>query len=89
MTTKSGFDAVVDPRILSDWRFTMAISKTNSKSDLDKLAGVQEMATLLLGEEQFARLMAHIAEKNDGFVPSEIVVTEVREILDSVKEIKN
>lgn len=89
MTTKSGFDAVVDPRILSDWRFTMAISKTNSESDLDKLAGVQEMATLLLGKEQLERLMAHIAAKNDGYVPSEVVVAEVREILESVKETKN
>lgn len=87
--TKSGFEYTVDPRILTDWRFTTAITKVQAGDNMTKVAGIQEMANLVLGEDQMKKLEEHIAEKNDGFVPAEAVVKEINEIFESAKNIKN
>ena len=87
--TKSGFEYSCDDRIFSDWRFTMAVSKTQSGTDLERLAGAEQMIELLLGRNEYDRLLAHIASKNDGFVPAETVMAEVTEILNSNNESKN
>lgn len=89
MTTKSGFEYQVDPRILTDWRFTMAIAKTQNGSDMEKLAGVERMATLLLGNDQYEKLTEHVAGMNQGFVPADAVIAEITEILENAKEPKN
>ncbi|MBO7423206.1 MAG: hypothetical protein J6T99_07470 [Oscillospiraceae bacterium] len=89
MATKSGFEFAVDPRILTDWRFTMAVAKTQSGKDIEKLAGVEQMASLLLGDEQYQKLLEHVAEQNQGFVPAEAVIAEMTEIMEAAKEVKN
>lgn len=89
MTTKSGFEYQVDPRILTDWRFTMAVAKTQNGKDMEKLAGLEEMATLLLGDEQYSKMMQHISERNQGFVPADKVIAEMTDIMEASKETKN
>lgn len=89
MTTKSGFEYSVDPRILTDWRFTMAVAKTQNGGDFEKLAGVEETAKLLIGDDQYKKLLQHVADRNDGFVPADAVVAEMTEIMENAKEVKN
>lgn len=86
--TKSGFEYSVDPRVLTDWRFTMAITKIQTGKDLEKLSAMYEIAGLLLGDGYDA-LMDHVRERNDGFVPVEAVMIEITEILEGAKELKN
>ena len=87
--TKSGFKFKVDERIFGDWRFTCAVSRTQSSSDLEKLAGAREMCELLLGEEGHADLMNHVAKANDGFVPADMFMAEVAEIMQASTKAKN
>lgn len=87
--TKSGFEYTVDPRILTDWRFTMAVAKIQTGTDLEKMNCVGEMLNLLLGNDQQTKLMEHIAKKNDGFVPAEAIMAEVTEIITKESAAKN
>ena len=81
--TKSGFEYEIDDRILSDWRYTMALTKCQHPSDIKKLEGATEMVQLMFGDEGLEKFMAHIAELNDGFVPIDVVMDEVKSIFES------
>ena len=81
--TKTGFDFNIDDRILTDWRFTMALTKCQNGKGMEQLTGAQEMVSLMLGEEGFNALMEHISKQNDGYVPSEAVMAEVKDIFES------
>lgn len=81
--TKTGFEFEVDDRILSDWRFTMALTKCQNGKGIDQLAGAQDMVSLMLGEDGLDRMMKHIAGLNDGYVPAEAVMAEIRDIFES------
>ena len=81
--TSTGFEYDIDDRILTDWRFTMALSKCQNGKGMDQLTGAQEMVKLMLGEDGLSDLMNHISEKNDGFVPAEAVMAEVKDIFES------
>lgn len=87
--TKSGFKYNFDNRILTDWRFTNAVTETQTGKDLEKVSGANKMITLMLGVDGYNELMEHIASKNDGFVPAEAVMAELADILESAKETKN
>lgn len=87
--TKSGFEYECDESILSDWRFVMAVSKTQSGKDLERLAGAGEMVQLLLGADGYEKLMRHISDRNQGRVPAEAVMAETAEIMTAFKEGKN
>lgn len=89
MTTKSGFEYRVDPRILTDWRFTMTVVKSQNGNNMEKLAGVEQVAKLLIGEDQYEQLIKHISDRNDGFVPAEEIIAEMTEIMENAKETKN
>lgn len=81
-TTKSGYVYDIDDRILSDWRFTMALTKCQKTTGMDQIAAMQDMVSLLFGND-YDKFMKHIEEKNDGYVPAEVVMTEVQEIFES------
>lgn len=82
-TTKSGFNFKVDERVLKDWRFTMALSKMENRGEpMEVLRGMDEMASLLLGDQMKA-FIEHIKAKNGGFAPTEAVIAELKEILEA------
>ena len=87
--TKSGFSYTCDERIFSDWRFAMAVSRTQNGTDMERLAGAGEMVQLILGKDGYNALLEHISKKNDGMVPAEAVMAEVTEIINSFKDAKN
>lgn len=81
--TKSGFKYEIDDRILSDWRFTMALTKCQKNDSIKQLEGAQEMVRLMLGDDGLEKFMEHIMEQNDGFVPANVVMAEIQEIFES------
>ena len=82
--TASGFKYQVDEtRIFNDLRFTMALSKSNSKDIMKQLEADAELVGLLLGEEQAQRLYDYVKEP-DGMIPRDKVTAEVIEILDAL-----
>lgn len=83
-TTKSGFEYWVDKRVMNDWRFVALVGKITTGSDIDKIVAVEQALRLLFGDA-YETLLNFIAEKNEGFVPSEKVVEEFVEIINSIK----
>lgn len=87
--TKSGYKYSIDDRILKDWRFVTALTKCQTaKDEFLKLDGLQTMAKLLFGDK-YEEFMDFIASKNDGYCPSEVVMTEITEIFQSANGSKN
>ena len=84
--TSSGFVFTVDrERVTNDYRFTLAIAKSNSKDMMKQIEADAEIVSLLLGEEQTQRLFEHVQEK-DGMIPRDKVTAEVMEIMKSLGE---
>ncbi len=81
--TKTGFEFDIDDRILTDWRFTMALTRCQNGRGIDQLAGAQDMVSLMLGEDGLDRMMKHISANNEGYVPAEAVMAEVQDIFES------
>ena len=81
--TKTGFEFDIDDRILTDWRFTMALTRCQNGRGIDQLAGAQDMVSLMLGEDGLDRMMKHISKNNEGYVPAEAVMAEVQDIFES------
>lgn len=86
--TKSGFKYELDERIKSDWRVLEAITDTENEDASIMMQGVKNLANLILGDNKQA-LFEHISKKNDGFVPMELVIAELTEILSSENSLKN
>lgn len=80
--TRSGFEYDIDDRILKDWRFINALTKCQNSEGIKQLEGMQEMVNLLFGNK-LEDFMKHIAEQNDGFVPSEAIMADVQDIFES------
>ena len=88
-TTKTGFNYTVNEEIRTDWRFVRALADADSSDVSRQLSGAVRMVTLLLGEQGETDLMAHVA-KEDGIVPTQRVIDEVRDILNGIgEELKN
>lgn len=87
--TKTGFEYTVNEAIRTDWRFVKALADADSSDASRQLAGAVRMVTLLLGEKGEAELEKHVAQE-DGIVPTESIINEVRDILNGIgEEIKN
>lgn len=80
--TKSGYKYEIDDRVLKDWRFVEAITVADSGKGVEQLAGARKMIHLMFGDD-YDKFMDHIAEQNDGFVPAEAVMAEVKEIFEN------
>ena len=81
--TKTGFEYSIDERILTDWRFTIALTKCQKSEGMTQLEGAQDMVRLMFGEDGLNKLMDHLAGLNDGFVPAEAVMATVQEIFET------
>ena len=86
--TQSGFKCEVDERVLSDWRMVDYIGLIDSNDLTKQVEGFRGLVHLLLGDET-KRLEEHIMSNNDGYIPTDIMSEELREIITSAKELKN
>lgn len=91
--TASGFEYGYDERTLSDFRYLTSISRLQKAivedDDLGAVTATNEVMECLLGREQVGKLMNHIADQNEGYVPTEKIMAEFNEILESSKDAKN
>lgn len=85
--TKSGFKYKIDERIQSDWRLVKAIADSQNENPGTKLQGTVDMIKLVLGNQE-ELLMQHIMKENDGFIPMEVMNTEITEIIQSIPKAK-
>ena len=86
--TKSGFKFKIDDRILDDWRLIDAIGLSESDDASEQIRGMRDLVRLVIGD-QFDALKEHIADKNDGYIPSKKVTDLIIEIVNTSKELKN
>lgn len=80
--TATGFEYSYDERILTDWSFVALLGKItdDSKKDTEKLAIMQSLFSMILGEKQTDDLIDHVRNLNDGFAPIDEVMKEFGEI---------
>ena len=84
--TQSGFEYKVDEKMAEDWRFIRLTKKMTKGSSEDKIAALDDALIMILGsEEEAERLLQHIEEQNEGYVPTDKVVEEFNEIIASIK----
>lgn len=84
--TNSGFEFEVDERLVSDWRIVKAISAVESKDAGKQLKALTDLVDLFLGEAGEERLMAFLAEKNDGIIPQSAVYATIKEMFNAIAE---
>lgn len=88
VVTKSGFECEANEKIRNDWRFVKAMSKAESRNELERLDGLMKMVQLLLGDQEEA-LCNHVKEE-DGTVPFDAMNRELIDILQAMgEELKN
>lgn len=89
ITTKTGFKFEVDERIFTDYRFVDAIAEASDPNDkVGELKATAELVNLIFGSKK-KEFMDHIAKKNDGFVPAEIVNNELQYVITEYNALKN
>lgn len=86
--TKTGFEFELDERIGTDWRIVSNIALAESDDMSDKVKGASALVSLLCGNNE-KKLMKHIADNNDGFVPMPAVMNELRDMIQGSNELKN
>lgn len=86
--TKSGFKYKIDERILDDWRLIEAVGDAESNDSSRVVRGMTNLLEILLGDQADA-LKKHIADKNDGYIPKDIMLNTMIEIVKSSNELKN
>lgn len=77
--TQSGFRFSINPDIQKDWDFLECIDALNGGDT--SLTMVKKTLVLLLGNEGFERLKAHVKKKCNGVANVDVMVAEITEIM--------
>lgn len=89
ITTKTGFKFDVDERIFSDYRFVDAVAEASDPDDkVGELRATTKLVDLVFGDKKKA-FMDHVAKKNDGFIPAEVVNNELQYVITEYNALKN
>ena len=87
--TKSGFNYKYDERILNDYGLLEAIGDFDASSQkIEQVTALKRIIDYLLGENREA-FLEHIAKKNDGFRPLDVMQGEILEIINASEQVKN
>lgn len=91
-TTSSGYKYQIDERIKTDWNFVrkLALLEELQFSDSKEIDFINIMAEIerIIFADNGKSFEAHIAKKNDGFTPTEVILRELIEIIKG-EETKN
>jgi len=81
--TKSGFSYEINQKMLKDWEVVTLLDNLNrNKISMQEL---NALFTLLISEEGFDELKAHVRETNEGIVDVNAMVAELKDILSNDK----
>ena len=87
--TTLGYKWKIDADTLKDFFFLKALKKMGNDDPLTMLDGIEEVVSVLFNdvkkEEEFYKFLA---SKNGGRVPSNVLMTEVKDIITGLKEDK-
>lgn len=86
--TKTGFKFKIDERIISDLRVFEQITILQNGNPSEIMAATVTLVELIFGKDK-KKLEEHIAKKNDGYVPIEVVTQELLDVLTSNQQLKN
>lgn len=86
--TSTGFKFEFDETRLDDMRFVdvLAVVLGEEASEFDKIAGVSQLITMLLGKEMKKALYEHIGAAHDGRVPRADLEAALEEIMAAAGE---
>lgn len=88
--TATGFEFEVDERILSDFRFIDAMAGASQDEDYSKFfQSLSKLSPLIFGVDGDKKLMKHIQDLNDGYVPVEKVISEFKDVIECINSSKN
>lgn len=87
-TLSSGFKYNIDETIADEWEFTRAIGLSESKKQGEKLYGMTQVISMLLGSEGEEELIKHIKKNNNGKCTSEHMYAAIVELLKTIKDEK-
>ena len=88
----SGFNFEIDETVADEWEFARAIGLTESKKPGEKVYGMTQVISMLLGSTGEENLIQFIKEKNNGKCTSEHMYEAIVELLKAIKdenELKN
>lgn len=85
VTTSSGFECDVNPKITKDYRFIKLLRKLMGDSEMEQFKSLVDVIHFLLGEEGEERIMNHVMDE-DGIADIELINKEVTEILASLQK---
>ena len=84
--TSSGFSYEVNEKVRQNWLFVKAVARAeNAPTDEGKVLALVDVVHLLMGDEGENRLCEHLMDE-EGMVPSDRLISEVREILQQLGE---
>ena len=92
--TSSGYEFEINEEIMKDWRFVKKLSKLkeleedSDSIEIDFINIMSDIETILL-EKKKKTFEEHIRKSNSGLMPTDIVLSELLEVIKSKPEIKN
>ncbi len=86
--TRTGFEFSVSENIGTDYRLIDGYKLAKSSDSTEAAEGISMVVDLVLGKNKQA-MFKHLAELNDGYVPTKKLDDEVTDIIAAVKEAKN
>ena len=84
VTTSSGFECDVTPKITKDYRFINLIRKLMGDDQNEQFKSLVDVISFLLGEDGEEAITQHVMDE-DGIADIELINKEVTEILASLQ----
>lgn len=86
--TTTGFAFEYDERKMDDMRFVdlLATIIDEDSEDLKIVSSASKIISMILGNEQKAKLYDHIASQHEGRVPVDVVMSELNNIIQPNEE---
>lgn len=85
VTTKSGFECEIDPRVFADYRtISLIVAMFKGKNDSNNIVGSVELVNRILSPEDQEKLFAAL-EDETGFVDPAAVYDTILEIQEIVR----
>ena len=86
--TTTGFEFAIDDRIKKDWRLVKLYADLTGANDQSaQISACMELVKMLFTDGG-AALEDHVKSLNEGFVPADVFMTEISEILNYDDDLK-
>lgn len=88
--TSTGFEFKVREHIENDARTAWYVALTTDEDEATKMRGMRKLLQLITGgDNEYERLLEHVAKTNNGECPQDVVSSEIAEIIQASNSAKN